>query len=592
MSDYLLSLAAVLTVGAFFGFILFKTGSFTIDIVSSKLNPLPALIPTEESVVAEHKKFPVLSRKVIVDKDLLNYKLTLKAKAFVVKDLDTGEGVLQQNGDTKFPIASVTKLVTAMVALDNIPPEEIVKVSKSAINTYGRQGGLSTGEKFRVVDLINCLLLESSNDAAEALAEHFGRAEFLALMNKKVASLGMKDTSYKDPSGLSSSNVSTSEDLSRLITHIEHNRSDILAITKKKSYEVPASKLSKKHVWYNINRLVRNNDSYYLGGKDGFTGEALMTFTGAFSIPINEFDHKRFSIAILRSSDRNSDVAKIIDRVSKSLKYENGLSAVAAVNKNNKTKIEPDKNLALLFAGDIRIGQLDPPPFESVPFLKDADITFGSIKGPISDLGYDIGNKDSVRMAPEVIPALVEAGFDALSVAGGHIGDWGITALEDTLKRLRTHGIVYVGGGFNVNDARTVKIIEKNGIKIGFLGFSDMGPEWLEDKKDLPTILSASDAEIKEVISDAAQQVDHLIVSFDFGKQDKSESSERQRFLAHRAVDLGARIVIGHDTHLVQDVERYNDGMIAYGLGDLTSGNFLGVILDKKMILEVREDGV
>lgn len=591
ITDYLVSLGTVLFAGMFLGFLLLKTGSFAADLVMSGRSSEPILVSAEEPPV-EHKKFPVLSRKVIVDKELLKYKLSLRAQAFVVKDLDTGEEVLKQNSDTKFPIASVTKLVTAMIALYNIPPEEIVKVSKTAVATYGRQGNLSAGEKIKAIDLINCLLLESSNDAAEALAEHFGRAEFLALMNKKAAALGMKDTSYKDPSGLSSSNISTPEDLSTLMAYIEDNRSDILAITKKKSHEVAGSSKSPKHIWYNINKLVRNNDSYYLGGKDGFTGEALMTFTGAFSISINEFDRKRFSIAILRSSDRNSDIAKIIDRVTKSLKYEDGLSAIAIVNKNNKARFVLDKNLSLTLTGDVKIDHLSTSSLESFLFLKDADITFGSIEGPASDLGYDIGNKDSVRIDPAVLPVLSEAGFDALSVAGEHIGDWGITALEDTLKSLRANGISYVGGGLNGSDAGRVKIIEKNGIKVGFLGFSDVGPAWLEEKKDLPTILLASDPDFENIIREAVRQVDHLVVSVDFGLQHKSEPSLRQQIFAHKAIDLGARIVIGHNSHMIQDVEKYNNGMIAYGLGDLqdlAAGTVLEVILDKKMILEVTE---
>jgi D-alanyl-D-alanine carboxypeptidase len=538
----------------------------------------------------------------------LRSKLSLQAKAFLIKDLDSGEYLLNQNETSKFPIASVSKLVTAMVALDNIKQDELVKISKKVLSTYGTQGDLSSGESLKMIDLVNCLLLVSSNDAAEALAEHFGRDKF--------QSLQMLNTSFMDPSGLSKSNISTTEDLSKLIAHIENNRKDILEITKKKSYQVNASSINRKHNWFNINRLTRDNNSYYLGGKDGFTGDALMTFTGAFSIPLTEFDYKRFSIALLRSSDRNSDIKKIIDKVVASLKYEDGVLFKTLMSKKRGKQVQPeaDKNISMMFVGDImldrgvrqlieRRGKGDYLyPFEFVPFLKDPDILFANLEGPISDLGYDIGNTYSFRMSPQAIPALKEAGFDVLSIANNHIGDWGLSALEDTVNRLRASGIVPVGGGLNGADAREVKIVERNGIKVGFLGFSDVGPAWLTEQDNLPTIVLANDPDFEKIIDSASKKVDYLVVSFHFGEEYQSTSNERQRLLAHKAIDAGAKIIIGHHPHVAQELEKYNGGVIAYSLGNFIfdqpfsdetmQGAVLEVILDKEGVLQINQSKV
>ncbi|MBI3632912.1 MAG: CapA family protein [Candidatus Vogelbacteria bacterium] len=547
--------------------------------------------------------------------DFKKVKSTIKAKSFLVKDLDNGSNILLRDSGDKLPIASVTKLITAMVAIDNMHSDDIVQMSKRAVDTLGHQGNLAIGEKFKLIDLVNCLLLESSNDAAEALAEHVGRDKFLLLMNSKAQEIGMANTKFKDPSGLSIFNISTTEDLTTLIEYIRKNRTDVLDITAKRFHKVVGGNMSHDHVWLNRNRLIRQNNDFYIGGKDGFTSDALMTFVGVFSVSVTEIDQKRFSIALLRSSDRNGDVDRILSGLTASLQYQSGGSFADMLKERRLTKkaIEPEKNVSLMFVGDIMMDQGVQQminlhggdfmfPFEYVPFLKDSDILFANLDGPVSDQGYDLGNVHSFRMDPKVIPALAQAGFTVVSLANNHIGDWGLTAFEDTLNRLRSGNILPVGAGYTKSNASTVKIVERNGIKVGFLGFSDVGPTWLTHNDSLPSILSASDPEIKSIISNAAKKVNHLVVSFHFGEEYRSKVTDRQRDLAHMAVDAGAKIVIGHYPHVVQKIERYKGGLIAYSLGnfifdkslsrDATSGDMLEVILDKADILEINENQV
>jgi len=237
------------------------------------------------------------------------------------------------------------------------------------------------------------------------------------------------------------------------------------------------------------------------------------------------------------------------------------------IEQNNNEPNEP-KQVTLGFVGDIMLdrgvaasvvknfGQDFGKLFKNLSFLKDFDIMFGSLEGPASNKGENRGNRWSFRMRPEALSALAEAGFDVLGVANNHIGDWGKIALEDTLKNLEKEKISYSGVSKNPT------IIEKNGLKIGFLAFSDVGPKWLADK-----VLLVDD-NFSTIVKNAAQAVDALIVSIHFGEEYKTKSNSRQQKLAKEAIDNGALILIGHHPHVIEETERYKNGFIAYSLGN------------------------
>lgn len=273
----------------------------------------------------------------------------------------------------------------------------------------------------------------------------------------------------------------------------------------------------------------------------------------------------------------------------------------------------PSSKVSMLFTGDIMLdrdveravlqnGKGDFSfLFENAEFLNKADITFGNLEGPMSDKGGDAGSNFSFRMNPLGLYGLDNAGFDILSVANNHAGDWGRDAFEDTLLRLKGKEILAVGGGMNKSEASRVKIIEKNGIKIGFLGFSDVGPKWLEAGENNPGI-SLVDEDFMEVIKKAAQEVDCLVVSIHFGEEYQKISNERQKEIAMSAINAGAKIVIGHHPHVIQEIENYDAGVIAYSLGNFIfdqnfseetmQGAVLKITVDKKGIADIKESVV
>lgn len=206
--------------------------------------------------------------------------------------------------------------------------------------------------------------------------------------------------------------------------------------------------------------------------------------------------------------------------------------------------------------------------FEKADFLKTPDIMFANLEGPISDKGYDRQNLYSFRMDPKIIPILKEAGIDVIKVANNHENDWGIKAYADTINRLREAGFAICGGGLNRSEAIQPAIIEKEGYKVGFLCFSDVGPDELTATDTSAGMLLASDKEYEQIIKNASEKVNALIVSFHWGVEYKNMHNSRQEDLARRAIENGAILVEGEHPHVVQDVGEINGVPVLYSLGN------------------------
>jgi len=229
--------------------------------------------------------------------------------------------------------------------------------------------------------------------------------------------------------------------------------------------------------------------------------------------------------------------------------------------------------------------------FENVTELKEADILFGNLEGAVSDKGNNVGSKYSFRMDPVVLPALLDAGFDIVSFANNHVGDWNTIAFSDTLSRLNENGILKTGAGINKEEATKPTIIKKNGTRFGFLGFSDVGPNWLEVTENKPGVLLASDPSFTSIIQNAKSQVDVLIVSFHFGDEYKLVHNNRQETLAYSAIDNGADMIIGHHPHIIEDIEEYKGKMIVYSLGNFIFDQHFSKDTMRGMLFEATFNG-
>lgn len=237
------------------------------------------------------------------------------SKSLLVADIETGEVIASKNAYQAFPIASLTKLMTALVAEELYKVDEVVTVSANAIKTYGAQGRLKKGDEYTIEQMLYPLLLESSNDAAEVLAEYGGRIEFLSTMNTKAQSLGLIHTYFDDPSGLSEKNTSAAYDLFLLSKYIHEFRRYIFDITELKKFSLG------RVTWYSNSRF--RNDSYYVGGKNGYTDEALKTQIALFELPLEgENGLRTIAIILLQSSNTEADARNIIKFLNRYVYYE------------------------------------------------------------------------------------------------------------------------------------------------------------------------------------------------------------------------------------------------------------------------------
>jgi len=133
----------------------------------------------------------------------------ITAGSYIVTDLTQKKPPFVYNADRLLPIASLTKLITAVVAAKTFEPDDRISITPQIIATYGNTASFRNGETFRAADLLYPLLMVSSNDAAEAFARTAGRTQFLRDMNDFTQSIGAYRTHFSDPSGLSPDNVST-----------------------------------------------------------------------------------------------------------------------------------------------------------------------------------------------------------------------------------------------------------------------------------------------------------------------------------------------------------------------------------------------
>ena len=197
----------------------------------------------------------------------------LRAEAAIIYSPETGKVLWEENAQDQRSIASITKIMTAAVFLEDDPDlaREVVVQRPDVLRastTY-----LRAGYKVTTSDLLHLLLIASDNAAARALARvsPHGSQGFISRMNEKAAELGLTNTHYEDPSGLLSDNVSTAYDMARLITHVASDHR-IAAIMQKQHHSFHAGRRTINI--HSTNQLVMNGDVDVLGGKTGFIRKA------------------------------------------------------------------------------------------------------------------------------------------------------------------------------------------------------------------------------------------------------------------------------------------------------------------------------
>jgi len=223
-------------------------------------------------------------------------------------------------------------------------------------------------------------------------------------------------------------------------------------------------------------------------------------------------------------------------------------------------------SIRLLAVGDIslqtRNNQL---PFANITgALGEKDILFGNLETALT--GREAAVEKSVALTghPGRIAHMKEAGFDIVNVANNHIMDAGIDGFNQTLDTLAEQNLPFVGG-INPAHPKADVILEHDSIRLGFLGYYTYGTTYCDGEV---IINSVDEDTIVADMNRISNECDHIIVSLHWGIEKAFYPSPDQITLAHSLIDNGASVILGHHPHVVQAVEEYGGGVIAYSLGN------------------------
>lgn len=222
---------------------------------------------------------------------------TSSASSYILMDSTTGRVLMSKDMHSKRLIASITKIMTATLAIESGKLNDVVEVSPIIKEAYGSGIYIEVGEEITLKDLVYGLMLRSGNDAAMMISEYVGGTteEFVNMMNKKAKELGMKETTFYNPSGLPtpSGNYSSAYDMA-LLTKYAMNSPVYQEIVKTKTYKVTTNK--KTYLWHNKNKLLKYD--YITGGKTGYTEESGRTLVSTANI-----DNMPLIVVTIRDSD-------------------------------------------------------------------------------------------------------------------------------------------------------------------------------------------------------------------------------------------------------------------------------------------------
>lgn len=260
--------------------------------------------------------------------------------------------------------------------------------------------------------------------------------------------------------------------------------------------------------------------------------------------------------------------------------FQKKLAEVATLN-----LLSDEEPLTLIATGDIlparfverrmrQAGDYTLPFKNTAEFLKNADITFGNLETPL--LHGKNTSQDSVtfRGDPESLKGLLFAGFDILSIANNHTMNYQIPGLTSTIQELKKAGILYAGGGKNIDAAHTPAMIKAKDKKIAFYAYVDpniggyLGLATWNSPGIAKMDIEAVKNDVKNGLDPNWHAADMVIVSMHTGKEYTRQPTQFQKDFAHSACDAGASLVIGHHPHWVQPVEYYGDCIIFYSLGN------------------------
>jgi D-alanyl-D-alanine carboxypeptidase len=267
-------------------------------------SPSRPTVPTQLPQV----KVPVLSAGWLRTHPIAEIP-SIKGRAAIVVDLTAGQILYQQDQGTRYADASLTKMMTAMVAADLVPLDTVITVPDAATQVEPNRMGISTGEKLTVRELIDGMMLDSGNDAAEAIAMGItDRAKFIDFMNQKATALHLRSTHFTNPSGLDDTDhYGSAYDVAVMGATLLTDYPDLRAIVGSKQVSISATPQHKAFDPINIDRLLWTYPGA-IGIKPGYTGAAGYCLAAAATR-----DGRTILVVVLGSTQHFTDAATLLD---------------------------------------------------------------------------------------------------------------------------------------------------------------------------------------------------------------------------------------------------------------------------------------
>jgi poly-gamma-glutamate synthesis protein (capsule biosynthesis protein) len=243
--------------------------------------------------------------------------------------------------------------------------------------------------------------------------------------------------------------------------------------------------------------------------------------------------------------------------------------------------------LRLVAVGDILMHQdvktaasQDPGGFPAlwadlVPLFQGADLAFGNLETPVAPTTGRPGVPFQFNAPESLPPALRASGFTVLATANNHAFDQGAKGVRETLDRLKEARLVAIGSGADRAQAEALQIVERQGVRVAFLGFTDLFNLDLNRRATEPWVRPLDLEPALQAVREARKQADLVVVSVHWGNEYQHQPTKRQRDIAQALVSAGCDVILGHHPHVLQPIELLEAGgrkaLVAYSLGNFIS---------------------
>ena len=233
-----------------------------------------------------------------------------------------------------------------------------------------------------------------------------------------------------------------------------------------------------------------------------------------------------------------------------------------------------------------------------LPYLKKNDLNLVNLETTLTTSEKKVAKVFNFKADPAVVKTLIAGNITVVNLANNHSLDFGPEGLTQTISTLDAAGIAHIGAGANTTLARKPVIIEKNGIKIGFIGLTDNEPSWKATRTKAGTnyIHVGNIEHVRKDIAQVRDSVDLLIASIHWGPNKREVPTQEFIDFAHQMIESGVDILHGHSAHVVQGIEVYKNKLILYDTGDFVDDYIVGPVLrnDHTFLFQVAviKDGI